>query len=101
MHSRLCCVLVGAATALCIGTVQADVAVCNSFGWRHGANTTCITRPSTQRPAQIVRAGKLYYWRPRSRTYCFENNYGNERCMNRLDLPRLRCVTQDEVTYCD
>jgi hypothetical protein len=69
MRSQVPWVLIGVVTALCAGAAQADIAVCNTFGWRRGANTTCVTRPSTTRPAHIVRGGKLYFWSPRARTY--------------------------------
>lgn len=82
MRSRLRWILVGIVPALCTATAQAEV-----------------TRPPTTRPAQIVSAGELYHWRPQDRTYCFENEYDKERCMDRLELVRLRCVTHREVMY--
>lgn len=91
---------IGLMTGL-VTPAPADVAVCNSFGWRHGANTTCVSRPSKVRPATIIRKGEPYYWNTGVETYCFRNRYGNERCMDKLDLPQMRCLTQDGVTYCD
>jgi len=79
MRSRLRWILAGIVAALCTATAHAEV-----------------TKPPTTRPEQIVSAGELYHWRPQDRTYCFENEYGN-----RLELARLRCVTQREATYCE
>ena len=94
MRALLLCLV--AVAALQETAAARDVTVC-SGGYGSAA---CVTRSIKERPARMVHEGVLHYWNPSMRTYCFKNQYGNERCMDKLDVPKLTCGEADGVAYC-
>lgn len=92
------CLAIAALTA----ESEAQSTHCSTFAvGKHFASTSCYTTPVKRRPDTFLSPqGVFHYWSKQNRTYCYSNEYGNERCIDSIDRDRLMCAEMEGALYC-
>lgn len=86
---------------------SADKTICTETGSVYGdgryysGTTVCKTKKSRIQNFQGA-DGTSYYWTPQMKSYCYRNDYGNERCLHKsFTTETASCTGGDGAMICN